>query len=78
MIVIIKVNPIQNAPCQGSETLKVGRGCRKAYVDVIVLEKLHLEREFQNVWKILKLSTSSIKFHWRQQLLSEISKVVDI
>ena len=78
MIVIIKVNPIQNGPCQGSHTLKVRRGCRKAYVGVIVLDKLHLERGFENVCKILKFNTSSVKFHGRQQLLLKISKVVDI
>ena len=43
MAVIIKVNPIQIVPFQGSQ------------------KKL---KSFENGWKILKLRTSSIKFHW--------------
>ena len=40
--------------------------------------KWDLERGFENIWKILKLSTSSITFYWYQQLLSKISKVANI
>ena len=74
--VIIKVNPIQNGFFQGSQKPRYGRGDTKQLM--LVLEKWHLEGGFENVWKIVKLGTSSIKFHWRQQLLSEISKVADI
>ena len=35
---------------------------------MLVLEEWDLEKEFENAWKKLKLSTSSIKLHWRQQL----------
>ena len=74
--VIINVNPIQNGLLQGSQKLRYGRRDTKKLM--LVLEKWHLEGGFENIWKILKLGTSSIKFHWRQQLLSEISKVADI
>ena len=45
---------------------------------MLVLKKWDFERGFENVWKVLIVSTSSIKFHCRQQLILEISKVTDI
>ena len=45
---------------------------------MLVLGKWDLEGGFENIWKILKLSTSSITFYWYQQLLSKISKVANI
>ena len=50
--------------------------CTKKFM--LVLKKWDFERGFENVWKVLKVSTSSIKFHCRQQLILEISKVTDI
>ena len=72
MTVIIEINPIQIAPFQNFQKLRVGSGYKKAYDDVIAM------RRGKRVWKRLKntkMSTSSIKFLWRQQLSSEISKV---
>ena len=53
------------------------QGTKKAYLLIGVREM----RLGKSVWKrlrILKLSTSWIKFHWSQQLILHISKVTDI
>ena len=73
MTVIIKVNLIQIGPFQDSKA----QGTKKAYLLIGVREM----RLGKRVWKrlrILKLSTSWIKFHWSQQLILHISKVTDI
>ena len=70
MKVILKVNPIQTG-------LPKARGWEGTYKKAYTLT-WNLEKEFKSASKILKLYTSSIKFHWRQQLLSDISKVTDI
>ena len=48
---------------------------KKTYVGV---REIKFGKRVKNVWKILKLSTNSIKLQWRQQLSSEISIVKDI
>ena len=73
MTVIIKVNPVQIRPFQGFYKLRVGR--RRTKKLMLVLEKWNLEIGFKNARKILKLSTSSIKFYLRPQLLSEFLKL---
>ena len=85
MTVIIKFNTVQIGVFQCSQKLRVGRGYKKVYVGVREmtlgksLKNLSWKRwKLENVLKLLKLSTNSIKFHWRQQLLSEVSKVTNI
>ena len=73
--VIIKVNPISLDFFRVLKKSVLG-GCTKTLM--LVLKQWDLEIAFENVWKVLKVSTSSIKFHWRQQLILEISKVTDI
>ena len=73
--VIIKVNPISLDFFRVLKKSVLG-GCTKKFL--LVLKKWDLEIPFENVWKKLKVSTSSIKLHWRQQLILEISKVTDI
>ena len=41
-------------------SLRAGRGYKKL---MLVLEKRNLEGGFENIWKLLQLSTNSIKFH---------------
>ena len=76
MTVILKVNPNQIGLSNGLSKAHTSEGATKKLF--LALEKWNLEREFKNVWKMQKLSISLIKFHWRQQLLSGISKVTDI
>ena len=70
MTVITKVNPIQTRPFQGSRKLTVE--------SFMVVPKKLYGGVRENIWNILKLSTSSVKFYWRQQLLSGISQVTEI
>ena len=77
MKIIIKANAIQIGPFLKSErlTFELEEGTKNF---ILVLDKWDLERWFENVWKIIKLRTNSIKFHWHLQLLMETSKVTDI
>ena len=79
MTVIIKVHTIQIGTFQGSQKLRVGTGYKKVYVGV---REIRLGKSLKNVsWKRFKnskIDDYSMKFHWRQQLLLEISKVTDI
>ena len=76
MTVNLKVNPNQFGLSNGLSKAQTSEGATKKLF--LASEKWNLEREFKNVRKMLKLSISLIKFHWRQQLLSGISKVIDI
>ena len=75
-VIVTKDVPIQIELSKGHSKSQGWEGAyKKTYVGV---REIKFGNRFKNVWKVLKLSTNSIKLQWCQQLSSKIFIVKDI